>query len=91
MDYETAQDKGFHVTYGWRVVEVIAGGPSQGKLAIDDVIIALDGTRIKNSDNLASYLEERTLPGQDLIVTIERNNLTQNVTVTLGQRPSESP
>jgi S1-C subfamily serine protease len=91
MDYKLAQDNGIHVTYGWMVASVVPGGPSEGRLAIGDVIIALNGTRIKNNDNLASYLEERTLPGQDLIVTIERNNLTQNVTVTLGQRPNLFP
>jgi S1-C subfamily serine protease len=87
MNYEIAVEKGISVTYGWIVVEVLSSGPSYKKLQADDVIIAMNGTPIRNGDELASYLEEKTLPGQALNLTIVRQNQTVNVTVILGRRP----
>jgi S1-C subfamily serine protease len=88
MDYDLSLELGVNVTFGWAVVNVIQGGPSDGKLMADDVIIAMNMTRIQNGDNLASYLEEHTLPDDSLVLTVVRGLQTQNVTVTLGTRPS---
>ncbi|MBX5329268.1 MAG: trypsin-like peptidase domain-containing protein [Candidatus Bathyarchaeota archaeon] len=88
MNYETSQEMGINVTYGWLIVEVISDGPSDGKLQVNDTIIAMNMTRIKNGDDLASYLEENTLPGDNLIITVVRANVTENVTITLERRPS---
>jgi S1-C subfamily serine protease len=87
MSYDSAQEIGASVTYGWRIATVAAGGPSDGKLRVDDIIIALNATVIKNNDNLASYLEEKTLPGQTISVTVVRGTGTTNVNVVLGTRP----
>ena len=88
MDFNTAQDIGASVTYGWRIATVTAGGPSDGILNVGDIIIALNGTQIRNNDDLASYLEEKTLPGQSLVLTVVRGNSTVDVTVILGIRPA---
>jgi S1-C subfamily serine protease len=53
-----------------------------------DVITAINGTRILNSDGLSAYLEGSTLPGQIVTMTIIRNGQTTNVSVTLGTRPA---
>lgn len=90
LSYATAQQLGINVTYGWRIVTVTAGGPSDGRLHIDDVITAMNGTLIKNNDDLASYLEEKTLPREHLILTVVRNNTIVNVDITLGTRPPPS-
>jgi len=76
-----------NVTYGWIITEVVLGGPSFGKLKAKDIIIAMNETRIKNGDDLASYLEENTLPEENLTITIVRGNQTVYETVTLGRRP----
>ena len=89
MNYETAQQLGVNVTYGWRIVGY--GNPSparDGGVQIGDIIIALNGSRVRNGDDLATYLEENTLPRETLIVTVVRGNLQAHVTVTLGARPS---
>ena len=89
MNYETAQQLGVNVTYGWRIVGY--GNPSparDGGVQIGDIIIALNGSRIRNGDDLATYLEENTLPEEILILTVVRGKLQSNVTVTLGVRPS---
>ena len=43
---------------------------------------------IKNNDDLASYLEENTLPGDSLVLTVVRGNSQIPVTVVLGTRPA---
>ena len=87
MTYEKAQQLGINVTYGWRIATVVAGGPSQNKLEANDVIIAMNGTPIRNNDDLASYLEEHTLPRETLVLTVIRQNSPTQVTVILGSRP----
>ncbi|TRO50359.1 trypsin-like serine protease [Candidatus Bathyarchaeota archaeon] len=90
MSYNVAQEIDASVTYGWRIATVAVGGPSDGKLNIGDIIIALNGTPIRNNDNLASYLEEKTLPGENLVLTLVRGSSTISVTVVLGRRPEPS-
>jgi S1-C subfamily serine protease len=88
MDYNSAQQIGASVTYGWRIASVTPTGPSAGKLAVNDIIIAMNNQTIKNNDDLASYLEENTLPGDSLSLTVVRGNEQTLVTVILGIRPA---
>jgi S1-C subfamily serine protease len=87
MSYYWAQQIGSSVTYGWRIASVTSGGPSDGKLQVDDIIVALNGNLIRNNDDLASYLEEHTLPNQNLAVTAVRGSSNVNATIVLGTRP----
>ena len=88
MSYNTAQQIGASVTYGWRIASVTAGGPSDGRLEANDIIIAMNETLIRNNDDLASYLAEKTLPEQFLILTVVRGDPTIKVNVILGTRPA---
>jgi S1-C subfamily serine protease len=87
MSYSLAQQMGASVTYGWRIATVTSGGPSDGILNTGDIIIALNDNTIRSNDDLASYLEEKTLPGQRLVVTVVRGSSTTDVNVILGKRP----
>jgi S1-C subfamily serine protease len=87
MSYSLAQQTNASVTYGWRIISVASGGPSDGKLNVNDIIIALNNQAITNNDNLASYLEESTLPGDNLVITVIRGSSQTQVTVVLGARP----
>jgi S1-C subfamily serine protease len=88
MDYDTAQSIGSSITYGWRIASIVSGGPSDGRLEVDDIITAMNGTKIRNNDDLASYLEEHTLPNDRLAITVSRGSTTTPVTVILGIRPA---
>jgi len=101
MTYEIAKAINTNVTYGWLVTSVtgqtgLQGGTSQVVVAGEivtiggDIITAINGTRITNIDDLSTYLEEYTLPGQTVNVTIVRNNQTMTVGVKLGSRPPAS-
>jgi S1-C subfamily serine protease len=95
MNYPIAQAMGTNVTYGSLVESVstqngLKGGSTQvsilGSTVIigGDIIIAVNGVRITNTDDLLSYLEQNTLPGQTTNFTIVRNGQTQTVSVTIG-------
>ncbi|MGD0645095.1 MAG: trypsin-like peptidase domain-containing protein [Candidatus Bathyarchaeia archaeon] len=104
MTYDIATQTGVNVTYGVLIQQVTSGGPADKAglkagttlTTIDgnpittggDIIIALNGNRIRNSDDLSTYLEENTLPGQTVNLTILRNNQTTNISVELGTRPA---
>jgi len=90
MDYALAKQAHSSVTYGWQIKTIVSGGPSDGVLHVDDLIIAMNQTVIKNNDNLASYLEQYTLPGDNIDLTVMRANVPTELTVTLGTRPAPS-
>jgi len=103
MTYEIATRMNVKVTYGWLIISVLSGGPAdeaglhggtwQVQIAGNtltvggDIILAFNGTRIVNGDDLSTYLEEYTLPSQKINVTIVRNNQTMTIEVELGTRP----
>ena len=103
MTYEIADEIDIDITYGWMITYVsqnsaasnagLQGGYQQ-RIIIDDyviiggdIIIAIDGTRVINGDDLMSYLELNTISGQTITLTIVRENELLNIPVELGQRP----
>lgn len=103
MSYEIAEVMDTNVTYGWLIAQVTSGGPADnaglqgGTEQVDvideritiggDIIVAINGTRITGIDDLSSYLEEYTLPGQTIELTVVRDNETITLTLELGSRP----
>ena len=88
MTYETAKAMNVSITYGWLIVQIVSGGPAdQAGLQSEDIIITLDEFHIINGDDLASYLEKYTQPGQIINITIVRNNEIMIINVELGTRP----
>lgn len=88
MDYFQAQDMGANVTYGWAISEIVSGGPAdKAGMKVNDIIVGINNYRVINGDEMSSYLEEKTLPGQSVIVNIIRNNAPMDLTLVLGTRP----
>ncbi len=52
-----------------------------------DVIVKVDNTEIKTADDLIAYLGTKK-PGDTVKVTVERDGKTQELTVTLAERPA---
>jgi len=93
MNYEIAQEMGVNVTYGWKIVEFLDPSPAKDYgVKINDIIIAMNNTTIKNSDDLASYLEEYTLPEETVILKVKRKEgqtiKTLEIPVVLESRPA---
>lgn len=103
MSYEIAEEMGVDVTYGWLIASVTSGGPADdaglkggteqiqinNELVVvgGDIIIAINGARITSIDAMSAYLEEYTLPGETINITIIRDNQTDNVALELESRP----
>jgi 2-alkenal reductase len=103
MTYEIAKVMNVNVTYGWLITNVVEGGPAANaglrggtKLVLiageyvtigGDIIIAINSMRITSIDTLSAYLEENTVPGQTIEVTVIRSDQKLTVTITLGSRP----
>jgi S1-C subfamily serine protease len=96
MNYQIAQAMHTTITYGYLVETVstsngLKGGTTQQNILGSntelggDIIIAINGSRITNTDDLLSYLEQHTLPGQTINFTVERNGQQQTAQVTIGK------
>lgn len=106
MNYELARAMGVNVTYGWLVVGVFEGGPASqagirggerevviagNKVIIGgDIIVAVNDTKVRNGDDLTTYLERNTGPGNVVELTVIRDGQLIQVEVTLGKRPPPS-
>lgn len=95
MNYQIAQAMGISVTYGWLVESAsqssgLEGGSTRttilGSTVIigGDVIIGIEGKTITNTDDLLSYLEKYTVPGQSIDAKVVRDGLTQTVSVQVS-------
>jgi 2-alkenal reductase len=92
---------GLNTYTGAYVVSVTPGGPADqagirggskptsinGLQAGGDLITAIDGRPIATFDQLLSYLITNKSPGDTVVLSILRDGQTQDLTVTLGNRP----
>ncbi len=51
------------------------------------VIVKVDNTEVKTADDLIAYLGTKK-PGDTVTVTVERDGKTEEIDVTLAERPS---
>jgi S1-C subfamily serine protease len=84
-DYLNAQQLGTTTTWGAVITDITPGGPADGILNIDDVIMSANGTRIQGGDELAAYLNLNTLPGDSLDVGLIRQGTGMTTPIILGR------
>jgi putative serine protease PepD len=73
---------------GARVAQVRSGTPAQrAGLRAGDVIVAVNGERIRSTDALRSAIDAKR-PGDAVTLTIRRNGKERTVKATLAARPS---
>jgi S1-C subfamily serine protease len=103
MDEYIAQAMNTNITYGVMITEIDLFGPAYyaglqagtqdvtilgSTVTIGgDIIIAINGTRIIGGDQLLAFLEQYTLPNQNINLTILRNNQTTTLSLTIGTQP----
>ncbi len=96
MNYPIAQAMGAPVSYGVLIEKVGSSNGLQGgsrTVAVlnsnvvvgGDIIIGVNNQRISNSDDLMSFLERSTFPGQVVNFQVVRNGQTQTVAVTISK------
>jgi len=102
LNYAASRALGLNQTWGVLVQTVISGGPADragirggnqsvtvgGDLirAGGDIILYIDGVKIKSMDELSSYLVTR-YPGQQIALTVLRDGAVREIRATLGARP----
>ncbi len=102
LNYAAASAMGLNQTWGVLVQTVISGGPADragirgGSQSVTvggdkiraggDIILYMDGIKVKSMDELSSYLVT-CHPGQELTLTVLREGSVREVRVTLGARP----
>ena len=75
-------------TRGALIVNVTEGQPAaEAGLQRDDVVTAINGDPINDSDGLISYLVFETEVGQTVDLTVVRDGDTISIPLTLGARP----
>jgi S1-C subfamily serine protease len=77
MTLQIAQSMGTDTTSGWLVDTT----SEDSGLKSGDIIIKASTTTITNIDDLLTYLERNTLPGQSVEFTVIRNGQQQTITV----------
>jgi len=68
---------------GDREVEVMGVPVNAG----GDIIVAIEGYRLRDFDDLIAYLVRETEVGQEIVLTIIRDGAELEIPVTLGERP----
>lgn len=71
---------------GVLVSQVSPGAPAAGKLEIGDVVVAIDGERIRTTTELARYMRENVDAGNTVELTVRREGGQEKIEV--GTEPS---
>ncbi|RMF69162.1 MAG: PDZ domain-containing protein, partial [Calditrichaeota bacterium] len=91
VDETMAQAMNLPGAGGALVANVTKDGPAaKAGLQTGDVIVTLDGRKVKNTTELRNEIASRA-PGSKVELGIIRNGRKERVTVTLGELPEETP
>jgi serine protease Do len=89
IDESLAKALNLKSTDGSIVGDVTADGPAaKAGIKHGDVILEFDGKKIANSTELRNVVAE-TAPGSEVTVKVLRDGKEKDLTVTLGERPSD--
>ena len=105
VNYDIGIAASLNVTYGFLIASVTAGGPADlaGIIGGDrdvtvlgqviriggDLIVGVNGLRVRQLDDLSAYVERNCVPGNNVALTIIRGNKKLLLTLTLGVRPPQ--
>jgi serine protease Do len=87
IDEQLAKALNLKSTEGSLVADVTSGGPAdRGGIQRGDIIIAIDGKKVKNSTELRNMVAQ-IAPGKSVEITLIRDGREMRVKVRLGERP----
>jgi serine protease Do len=83
-----AEQFGVEPDSGVLVSDIVKGAPAEGVLLQGDIILSVNGQRVKNTDELQNAIMHRQV-GEKVTLRVIRDGEEITVEVTLGERPSE--
>ncbi len=87
VDADLAEAFALKVDRGAIVNEVVEDSPADDAgLQEDDIIVAVDGDRVRDDDDLIDLVSDRD-PGDDVKLTVFRDGKETEIEATLGRRP----
>ena len=102
MSADIAEAAGINITWGFLATDVVSGGPSDraglrggniDKIILGqrmrlggDLIVSVDGRRVRRLGDIFVYLERIKKPGDSIVLEIIRNGQKFPTTVLLGER-----
>lgn len=87
VDPDLAEAFDLKVDRGAIINEVVEDSPAEeAGLQEDDIIVSVDGDRVRDDDDLIDMVSDRD-PGDDIKLTIFRDGKETEIEATLGRRP----
>jgi len=89
IDLQNIDELDLNVTEGVLIRSISPNGPAEkGGLLANDIIVAIDEKPIRNVKELQTLRQTGYLSiGQEIIVTIIRDKISQNILITLEEQP----
>ncbi|MCI0558483.1 MAG: PDZ domain-containing protein [Nitrososphaera sp.] len=85
---EIAEELGLEQQQGFLISAVEPASPADtAGLQVGDVIVAIDNREIAVEQDITAVMDEKEI-GDNINFSIRREGATQNISVTLGERPS---
>ena len=85
--HDAAHELGWEEYYGVIIREVLAAGPAEsGGMASGDVVLEIDGHKMRNTADLIDLIGE-TPPGETVDLLVWRDGAKQTIRVEVGQQP----
>lgn len=72
-----------------KVASVVEGGPADGKLEADDLILTVDGEKVANQKAVAEAVSTHR-PGEDVVIGFRRDGKAGEVTITTAEMDDDS-
>jgi len=89
IDQTMAQALGLERARGVIISDVLPDSPAEkAGLKEEDILLEVDGQAITSDFQLRNHIASRT-PGTRINLRLQRNGQTKNITVTLGELPSD--
>jgi S1-C subfamily serine protease len=90
IDAQVQQQFGLSRDSGVLVTEVAANGPAaQAGVQQGDIIFKVNGQDVTDPGGLTAIVRD-TKPGDQIVLTIDRNGKQMDITVTAGERPASA-
>lgn len=85
---QLVQERALETANGALVQNVFENSPAkEAGIKVDDIIITIDGVKIRDAGALTSYLGEHKSPGETATLTIIRDSSSLELSIEIAKRP----